>query len=85
LACGALVTVIASRLCGFATRLSVATFHHPAQAADLKQIIVASHHRGLRIGVDLAPLCIAADTNIIRQREVHHFAPSAVIEPSYLT
>jgi hypothetical protein len=60
------------RICD--TVLCHPAFHHPAHAADLKEIIVASHHREWRIGMDLAPLCIAADTTIIRQREVHHFA-----------
>jgi hypothetical protein len=71
------------RICDAA--LFHAAFHAHAHAADLEEIIVASHHRESGIGVDLAPLCIAIDTKIIRQREVHHFAPSAVIEPRYLT
>jgi hypothetical protein len=71
------------RICD--TALCHAALHHPIQAADLKQMIVASHHREPRIGGDLAPLYNAADTKIIRQREVDHFAPGAVIEPSYLT
>jgi hypothetical protein len=70
------------RICD--TALCQAAFHHRTHAADLKQILLLRTIAS-RVGVDLAPLCIAADTKIIRQREVHHFAPGAVTEPSYLT
>jgi hypothetical protein len=77
--------VIASRLCGFATRLSVRPLSSPIHAADLEEIVIACHQRESRLGVDLAPLFIGADTKIIPQREVRHLTPNAVIEARYLT
>jgi hypothetical protein len=74
----ALVTVIASPLCGFATRLAVMRpFTHPTQAPDSKENIVASHQSESLCAVDFAPHRIAADTKIVRQREMRHFDASA--------
>jgi hypothetical protein len=57
--------------------LSHAASHHRTHTPDLEENIVASHHNESRAGMDLAPHRIAADTKIVRQREVHHFRVEA--------